>query len=446
MENLGAYFLTFPIKLLAIYIYNVYICGILTLIYTTMAIIDSIWLQGARKRLDNVVLYEAMGQTRSRKLRTSISNPRTQAQMSQRIKWSNLVNFYRANASWMKYAFESKKTNQSEYNAFMSRNVTASRIALTKDMAASGACVAYPYIMTQGTLPSIEWLNTETELLSNIYLTFETTIDDYANIGEFSRALIENNPAFREGDQLSFIRITQQTNSSTGYPYINVRKYEMILNTSSSAALGDYWPTELLSVKDLEKATVLTLPKENRQGGFVIILSRTTGGKTYVSSQALVPVNMEEIISNYSSTMAIRDAISSYGESEDAFLSSVTANTISAAPVVISPNYLNIISKNYSPGATTPVVGTLEGQQGTIYFSGPIPAGAAVTGRVVALQGSTISIATVTAEGNAVRFTFPQFPQEEDKKHLYKVIIRVNGTDYELTFAGTNVYTIEGLE
>lgn len=446
MGDLEADFLTFQPKLLAIYIYNVYICSVLTLICTTMAIVTNFWLKGSKKRLGGAVLYSAMGQTRARELASEVSNPRTEAQMSQRVKWSNLVNFYRANASWMKYAFESKKTNQSEYNAFMSRNVTASRIALTKDMAASGACVVYPYIMTQGTLPSIEWLNTETELLSNIYLTFETTIDDYANIGEFSEALIENNPALREGDQLSFIRITQQTNSSTGYPYINVRKYEIILNTSSSAALDDYWPTELLSVKDLERSTVITLPKENRQGGFVIILSRTTGGKTYVSSQTLVPVNMEEIISNYSSTMAIQDAISSYGESEDAFLSSVSANTISAAPVVISPNYLNIISNNYSPGATTPVVSSLEGQQGTIYFSGPIPAGAAVTGRVVALQGSTISIATIAADGNTVRFTFPQFPQEEDNKHIYKVIVRVNGTDYELTFAGTNAYTIQGLE
>ena len=103
-----------------------------------MAIVQTMWMTGTKKKLGGTVLYQAMGQTRQRELAAEISNPRTTQQMTQRVKWSNLVNLYRANRSWMKYAFETKKTNQSEYNKFMSLNVAASAIYLPKNVAAAG--------------------------------------------------------------------------------------------------------------------------------------------------------------------------------------------------------------------------------------------------------------------------------------------------------------------
>lgn len=423
-----------------------YLCSILTLILTTMAIVKNFWLKGSKKRLGGAVLYQAMGQTRSRELASEVSNPRTAAQMSQRIKWSNLVNFYRANASWMRYAFENKKSNQSEYNAFMSKNVSGSPIALTKDMAASGAVVVYPYQLTQGSLPSVEWLNAPTELQSNIFINPGSTTDEYIEVGEFSDALLNNNAGLREGDQLSFIRITQLTNSSTGYPYVIVRKYELILDRQSGESLNKYWPIELFSTRDIGDNTVLTINKENRQGGFCMIISRTTGGRTFVSSQTLVPVNMEPIIANYSSSSAIQAAIDSYGESSDAFLSSVSARTIDNAPVSLSINYMEEGGVNYSPGATTPTMAALESKQIRLYFSDTLPNNATITGRAVVLQGSTLTLTGFSSQVNMVQFTVPQAPQAEGEKHLYSVIVTVNGTDYAIVFASSNDYTIEGLE
>lgn len=411
-----------------------------------MAIVKNFWLKGSKKRLGGAVLYQAMGQTRARELASEVSNPRTVAQMSQRIKWSNLVNFYRENSSWMKYAFENKKTNQSEYNAFMSKNVSTSTIALTRDMAASGACVVYPYQLTQGSLPSIEWLNAPKELQSNIFIGPGSTPGEYVEVSEFSNALISNNPGLREGDQLSFIRVTQLTNSSNGYPYIVVRKYELILNRQSGESVDKYWPIELFSATDIGDTTVLSIRKENRQGGFCMILSRTTSGRTYVSSQALVPVNMEPIIANYSSSSAVKAAIDSYGESEDAFLSSVSARAINDAPVSLSINYMEADKVNYSPGATTPTMESLEAKQISLYFSDNLPTNATITGRAQILSGGTLQLTGESDFDNVVRFTFPQAPQEDGTKHLYSVTVSVNGTDYAIVFASSNAYTIEGLE
>ena len=446
MGDLSADFLTFPSKLLAIYIYNVYICSILTLIHTTMAIVTNFWLKGSKKRLGGAVLYKAMGQTRARELANSVTNPRTEAQMSQRIKWSNLVNFYRANASWMKYAFETKKANQSEYNKFMSVNVTASQIALTKDAAASGACIVYPYIMTQGSLPSIEWQNAPSVVKSNVFLAPNDTLEDYTTVGEFSDALIQYNPALREGDQLSFIRLTQMVNATTGYPYVIVRKYEMILSKTSAEALEDYWPVELFSAPGTEEGNVLQVKKENRQGGFLMIISRTIGGKTYVSTQGVVIVNNEAFIQQYSSASAIQAAIQSYGDAEDAFLSSTTAGTATQAPVSLSINYAILGGENFVSGNQTPKWVEIEGTSAAIVFNDNLPAAAAISGSVMMTGGQEAALDGPIAAGNRVTFQVPDIVGDNDNAHVYRITITVAGTDYVITFADANSYTIQGLE
>lgn len=423
-----------------------YICSILTLIHTTMAIVKNFWLKGSKKRLGGAVLYKAMGQTRARELANSVTNPRTEAQMSQRIKWSNLVNFYRANSSWMKYAFENKKANQSEYNVFMSLNVTNSRIALTKQMAASGACVVYPYIMTQGSLPSIEWQDSPSESISNIYVNPNDTMEDYASVDVFSEALLEHNAGLREGDQLSFIRITQMTNALTGYPYIIVRKYELLLNKRDGSPLKDYWPVELFTTKDVGDHTLLAINKESRQGGFVMILSRTTSGRTYVSSQTLITANMESIISNYSSTEAVQSAIASYGESEDAFLSSTSANAISATPIALTINYVQIDGDNYSALMTTPVMTDVQTTRAVIYFNADLPTDAVVAVSIKPLRGIAVNGTEVTRNGNTVSTFIPTVQQVDQDKHLGEITVTVQGIAYTIRFADSNAYTIEGLE
>ncbi len=60
------------------------------------------------------MLYTQGGRTLQRELAPEVKNPKTPAQMGQRVKWANLVAFYRANASWMPKAFENKKATQSD--------------------------------------------------------------------------------------------------------------------------------------------------------------------------------------------------------------------------------------------------------------------------------------------------------------------------------------------
>lgn len=424
-----------------------YLCSILTLIFTTMAIVKNFWLKGSKKRLGGAVLYQAMGQTRARELASEVTNPRTEAQMSQRIKWSNLVNFYRGCRSWMKYAYENKTQTQSEYNKFMSLNVTQSRIALTKQAAASGAAVADAYILTQGSLPSIEWSSTANDRVSNIYTQDSFDISESTTVGEFARVLINNNPAIQEGDQLSFIRVSQMVNASTGYPYIIVRAYEVLLNPSSNLLLNDYLPVEFIFSENIGEEYTLNVRTTGRKGGFCMILSRTIGGKTYVSSQSLVIVNNEDVISEWSSSEAIARAIQSYGESTEAFLSSGSANTANVSPIGNSIVSAILFNQLYYPNAAVPTILDIGESTATLLFSDEIASGAAVSAPVVTLtDGTALAGSAASVVNGRVQLTLPESPEGKGDLHIYRIGVTVDGTPYTIQFASANVYTIEGLE
>lgn len=309
-----------------------------------MAIVTSMWLKGTKQKLGGSVLYQAMGQTRQRELAANVSNPRTQSQMEGRTRWANLVNFYRVNSKWMKFAYETKKTNQSEYNKFMSLNVPSARIYLPKSIASQGGCVVDAYQMTQGSLASIEVLKSRTAWQTNLYLVSATDLDENSTVGEVAAQLLPANPALRDGDQLSFLRFTQMTNSSTGVPFVVVRKYEVLLKANDTRRFFDFMPEDYITFGGTAQAPCIEVTDSGNAGGFILVISRTIGGKTYVSSQSIVVANNDALISAYSSAAAKQEAIDSYGESAEPFLTSSTANEDSQAAV--SPSVVSVAIDN----------------------------------------------------------------------------------------------------
>lgn len=403
-----------------------------------MAIVNNFWLKDQTKQLAGAVIYQAMGQTRSRRLAESVSNPRTPLQMNQRVKWANLVNFYRANSAWMKYAYETRKSNQSEYNKFMSLNVTDSRIFLSKQLAAAGACVAYPYLITQGSLAPIETISTSTGWQTNIILDGGTVIAANTTVAELSRNLLTNNPGIQEGDQLSFIRVTQLTNSDTGIPYIVVRRYEMLVKSTGAGLVADYLPLAYIDSNESESEARLIVKNSGNAGGFALILSRTIGGKTYVSSQRLIIANNEALISQYSSDIALQAAIDSYGQGEEAFLSSSTANQAAVAPVANSIVRVNVGTDDYLPGQVYDNLPDWAGGDIYIYFSQPVTGSSiqitarfwrpGVAGVRVDTQTAFINNGVVFINGLNTEF------DDSDGAQLAAIVVSVDGTIFEATF------------
>ena len=415
-----------------------------------MAIVDNFWLKGQKKKLGGSVIYQAMGQTRQRALATTVRNPRTQSQMNQRVKWSNLVNLYRANQSWMKYAFETKKETQSDYNKFMSLNVTGSNIFLTKDIAAAGGCVVQAYLITQGSIPSIETIyDTERQgWVTNIFLGPDVQFSQIS-VAAFSRMLLDNNPAMQEGDQLSFIRMTQLTNADTGFPFVIVRKYEVVLSLTNTTSLWDYLPNEYIGSDENNTMSRLMVNNSGNAGGFVLILSRTRGGKTYVSSQRIVVANNSSLISAYSSQAALNAAIASYGDSDEPFLTSTTANIADAAYVPLSINEIQLDGVNIIPGTFWQLTKADANKDIDLTLSGNV---SGTTANLVLnyLQGGHEYQIPMTAElvtGNNITFTLPAAASLPTDAAVTSLTLSIDGGSPVMTgFTVPNAYTIEGLE
>lgn len=334
-----------------------------------MAIVKNFWLKGAKKRLAGAVIYQSGGQTVQRMLAETVSNPRTQAQMSQRVKWANVVNFYKPNKSWMKYAYETKDKNQSEYNKLMSLNVSNSRVFLTKQAAASGACVVAPYIVTQGSLPSITYTEGETAFTTNLYLGQNPSIAEEGTVGAVAKLLLDNNPGLKQGDQISFIRMTQLVNEATGYPYIVVRKYEVLLDPTSTDLFYNFMPFGIIVASGNHNQWQFNVQKTGNAGGFALILSRTESGKTRVSTQSVAMVDNAAIYSSYTSKEALDAAIQSYGSSDDAFLTTDEAHYgenefVSLVPLSISYDNVTMPAGSYIGN-----IGNLDGKQLKINFN-----------------------------------------------------------------------------
>ena len=411
-----------------------------------MAIVTSMWLKGAKKRLGGSVLYQAMGQTRQRELASEVTNPRTASQMGQRVKWANLVNLYRANRSWMKYAFETKKTNQSEYNKFMSLNVSSSRIYLTKDVANAGGCVVDEYLMTQGSLPSIEFVPTSNGFFaSNIVITPDV-LDPLTAVANFSQSVIANNPAIREGDQLSFIRMTQMTNASTGVPYVVVREYELIINPNNTALLYDYFPSGYFYEWGGDTKYLAVGTAFGKVGGFCMILSRTISGKTYVSSQRVILVGMDNYIDAWSNTTALQAAIDSYGVSDDAFLSSTYAAQDNQAPTMLALlSVSDDVNAEEMPGGSRYVIsGLAAGDAFIARFNSAleqIPSSFKVVTNKGTIQLTNLAKASTTATGDV-----PESWSASGGVAIMQVEVVVDSLTYTLGFVVANEDTIEGIE
>lgn len=413
-----------------------------------MSIVNNMWLRGSKKRLGGSVLYQAMGQTRQRELAAEVRNPRTQSQMAQRVKWANLVNFYRANKSWMKFAYETKQTNQSDYNKFMSLNVANSRIYLPKSIASQGGCVVDAYVMTQGSLASIEILPAQNNWQTNVYTPGLLEGVTTYTVAEVSRAILGANPAIHEGDQLSFIRFTQQTNSVTGVPYVVVRKYEVIINSNDLRLFFDFMPDGIVDFGGAVGSEAMVIKNTGNAGGFLMCLSRTVGGKTFVSSQSIIVANNSALIEAYSSEAALQAAIDSYGESEEPFLTSTTANLDTQAAVggsIVSAEINGVTGvpgQRFTPGAF--------GANAEIVLTFNKDMGGDSTGASIVLfnKGRKYDYACEMDEiaGNVVTLLTSVATPDLEYPIIDSIYVSIAGVDYRAAFLVRNDDTIGGLE
>lgn len=270
---------------------------------------------------------------------------RTQIQQERRIRWSNLVNFYKASSKWMKSAYENRKKGQTDYNKFVQLNINNSKIALTKELAAAGACVVEPFIVSQGSLPSIDVNPSGSVFVTNLAYPVGT-INESTTVGEFSSTIVAANNNVTFGMQLTFVSYMQLVDP-LGVPRVTCTAYEVTLDGASTETLRDYLPAFCSQVVTGYLGTSDAIAV----GGFAYILSDNASGKLRVSTQILQTTN-NDLKQQYSSPTAVANAVMSYGVDSDVMLSPSDSVSQDATP---KPIYIQAAFKNstkYVSGST----------------------------------------------------------------------------------------------
>lgn len=125
--------------------------------YSSMAGKDmskrSLFWGSASGKLGETVQYRAGGEQRARAYVAKIKNPKTVAQMRQRIPMLNANVIFKSISSIIRESFPNKKSNQSGWNAFVQANKDVKKSAVDKASSAALGCAPFGYIVANGSLP-----------------------------------------------------------------------------------------------------------------------------------------------------------------------------------------------------------------------------------------------------------------------------------------------------
>ena len=282
-------------------------------------------LNGILKKLNgsagSLTFKQVNGQTIVSEKATVVKNTRTPAQQRQRTKWGNVVQMYKGIMPLINCGFEQKALRCNDFQMFMKVNMPVTDIYLTRQEVAGGGCIAAPYQITQGSLPSIVISGEGDNVRTDISLG-GLTIDENTTVKDFAQAVVNNNADYDYGDQISFFDVLQRVNAVTGIPYCQFLATNVVLDKASEVKLLDM-------VSKYGFATVdgyLGHIEGEGAGVFAWVHSRKSSAKTLVSTQSLVN-NNDEMIAEYSGDQAYKRSVKTYGGESSAFLTPGTTTT-----------------------------------------------------------------------------------------------------------------------
>ncbi len=245
---------------------------------------------------------------------TRTANRRTPRQQRVRMRWANMVRMYKCVHQALTDCFETRPAGLSEFNMFNRVNSSMLPVYMTRSEVAGGGCVAAPYQVSQGSLPSVGITLAGTSAVTDIALG-ALQIDANTTVAALSNAIVRNNPDFNYGDSITFVSVRQGINAVTGIPYCSARSWTVALDKSSTVLLWSLCGREGFASLDgcLARHTAEAESINAKYAGclFTWIHSRRSSGKTQVSTQLLTGQNT--LLEDYTGNDAYLRAVATYG-------------------------------------------------------------------------------------------------------------------------------------
>lgn len=257
----------------------------------------------ATGKIGNTVVRVRKGVRVESAYQPNVTNPRSRGQVVQRGKFADAVGFYkRSIANFFKMAFEDKRTNETDFNAFMRHNV--SRAYVYSRQMVTGGEGALPYIgkwlLTYGSLYSPE-VNSSASGITVPILGGS----DVSTLADIFAGLLNKGQA-QEGDILTIVRVMTSADSAgsdeysdealgllPGFTYTDalpagvgpvwkVNQYVVDIKNQSTLAQQPWYKdtTGLINFADMGKAAT-----DSARAAAVILTRKTANGLLCSTSQ-----------------------------------------------------------------------------------------------------------------------------------------------------------------
>ena len=292
----------------------------------------SLFFGNASGKLGQVVLSTLKGQQIARAWQPKVANPKTSQQQLQRAKFANAVKFFkRAQQNLFKFAFEDKRKNESDYNAFMRHNVVSSAVLdrILYDNFNYPA-IADNWLLSYGSLGEISAENepSDKETLRMLDLPLGTGEINNLTIASASQAFVDNYKAIN-GDYVTLVGIKSSVKSLNDDPYSAPEWHivQFVVDTTNTGKLIDYLKKQdanaaAFFAKDgLDPSNVILAFDNDGSSWLGVILSRVTANGVKVSTSPLVPnYYAYEIFQNSLALPYRQSALNSWGRSSEPIL------------------------------------------------------------------------------------------------------------------------------
>ena len=196
----------------------------------------------------DVTFYRSGGSQRARARNRNPNNPRSSKQQTQRALFANCVKFYKLTVyKFFKFAFENKKTNESDYNAFMRENLKRG-VMISKT---AFYTVAYPslgnWILSRGPLSTISNANNDntTAPVFDLGVSYSSLPASTITIGEISSAMVASG-RYQVGDIITIVKYltdgdnipTATPNAETDYLQTNFVYWQFLVDPNNNATFA----------------------------------------------------------------------------------------------------------------------------------------------------------------------------------------------------------------
>lgn len=300
----------------------------------------------ARGKVGSLVFSRRKGEQITRARNTSPANPRTNAQMAQRMKMYAPVQLYRQSMrKFFKFAF-APKASETIFNAYMRENISLSPW-VSKQLSVAQAPIPFPARMSAGSGPSIgvvkanfqDFPTSSTIALldgssSAVKLGFKL---DYSGseeptLGELSSVILAGNTQLQVGDQITFVTCAADGLSiESGDVLYDDRGIfdfgysKFVLDPASTLSPEDVGLSVDVSSDFCVLAREIAADFVTDSAAGAIIVTRTSGNSVIAGNSVLTLNDKATEVYNLMRTEAYKaKAAESYKATDDAYLNPAT--------------------------------------------------------------------------------------------------------------------------